>query len=425
MEKQCAIKKLQLWFCIGFFGFFTVTVSEAQIIKRYSVNVDTSCQNESGLVVLTADKIPYLLGQQIGKLSLYTLYQTQWRIVVFQIDHKDPQGRYIIAPQNDKHADHKSVLGRGDELVFRKNDLGQRLSETSEVASQYTLIEVEVQTGQIDSSRWLYINIDPIFKKENDQTKSLLVYDEMQDVIISPIYKIGFSQNQPFLVDSFHWYLDEPPGWSADVSDMMKIRHKGKFWGLPFKRSQDDYTSRLVGVKQGPLRVIRRTENYVKVFWKLKTPALYIDYIMMPDGFVMDTMIDIPFKISFFFNDLETLTTMDWNHTADLPTFMIHSRKADRDLPVNGRQTEDKRAFNQIVDKQFSVNSSMGRFAVSLEIPDDFPVQANLYLKDALDEYDLPENFPGQFGNVGFKTTGWEKIDSRLHHLKFTVCMTQ
>ena len=423
MDQRYAIKKLPFWLFIGLLGLFIVTVSEAQIIKSYSVKIDSSCQNDAGLAVITADKLPYLLGQQNGKLSLYTVYQQQWRAVVFQIDHKDPQGRYIITPENDKHSDHKSVLGRLDELVFRKQDLGQRLSADSEMASQFTLLEVEVQAAQNEPSRWLYINIDPVFNKNNNKVQSLLMYDEQQDVIISPIYKTGFSRSQPFLMDSFHWQLSEASAWSVDISDMMKIRHKGKFLGLPFKRSHADYSSQLVGVKKGPLRVIRRTENRVKVFWKLKTPALYIDYIMMPDGFVMDTMIDIPFKISFFFSHLETLTTMDWNHTADLPTFTIHSDRDALDLPVNGRQTADKNAFNQIIDSRFSVSSSMGRFDVNLEVPDDFPVQATLFLNDALQEPDPPENFPGQFGNVGFKTTGWEKIDSRLHHLKFIVCM--
>ncbi|MCK5664099.1 MAG: hypothetical protein KAI17_11460, partial [Thiotrichaceae bacterium] len=58
------------------------------------------------------------------------------------------------------------------------------------------------------------------------------------------------------------------------------------------------------------------------------------------------------------------------------------------------------------------------------DIPDDFPIESNLYLRDAVDEADPPENHPGQFGNIGFKTTGWENIDNKLYHLKFTVCVT-
>lgn len=417
--------KLPRYFWRAAFALFTLlmlSLSDAQIVKRYSVKPMFSCQTDRSLAVISVAEIAYLLGQQNTNLSLYSLEGGLWRSLVFQVDHKDAQGRYILTSGDDKHSDHQSVLGASDELVIRHGDLGERLPADSTIASQLTLLEVELQYTS-SPSRWFYINIDPRFNNNSHSTETLLEYDDTRDIIRSPVYKIGFSHEHPFLVDTFHWRQNDLNGWSADLTDMMKIRHKGKFWGLPFKRTQEDYSSQLLAVKTGPLRMIRRTENRVRVFWKLKTPALYIDYIMMPDGFVMDTLIDIPFNVSFFFSDLETLTTMDWNHTLELPALFIHSEKMASELAVNGQQTENENAFNQYNDRQFSVSSTLGRFDVKLEFADDFPIRTNLYLKDDLNDIDLPENFPGQFGNVGFRTTDWEKIDNRLHHLKFTVCM--
>jgi len=59
---------------------------------------------------------------------------------------------------------------------------------------------------------------------------------------------------------------------------------------------------------------------------------LFIDYIMMPNGFVMDTTIDIPFKASFFFSELTTVTTMDWNNSADNLKLSIQT---DKDADIN------------------------------------------------------------------------------------------
>ncbi|MDX2503826.1 MAG: hypothetical protein QNL62_05040 [Gammaproteobacteria bacterium] len=376
-------------------------------------------------MVISAKEIPYLLGRKISQLSFFHLSSEQWRSVVFQIDVKDQQGRYIITSEDRYASEIKKTLSANDELVFRKKDLGDRLDHASEQFRQYSLLEIELTLAG-SSSRWIYINLRP---PESDfLSSSEIVYDQERDIVTSAVYKSGFSPTVPFLLDSFNWKLPHQSGWSPDLSDTMKIRHNGKFFGLPFKRTHDDYRSRLVAIKKGPLRIIRRTENRVKVFWKLRTPALYIDYVMMPDGFVMDTIIDIPFKIALFFSNLETLTTMDWNHGPDLPALTIHATpgtSADAlSLPVNGRQSADKKAFNRIMANKFSVSSDMGVFDVTLDIPENFPIQSNLYLYDALHEMDPPENNPGQFGNVGFRTTGWENIDSKLHHLKFTVCMT-
>ena len=91
---------------------------------------------------------------------------------------------------------------------------------------------------------------------------------------------------------------------------------------------------------------------------------------------------------------------------------------------VDGRMSADKQAFNTANTRHFSVSSSFGDMFVSLDIPDDFPIQPWLYLRDDIEEADSPENHAGQFGNVGFRTTEWERIDTKVQHLTFTICMS-
>jgi hypothetical protein len=206
----------------------------------------------------------------------------------------------------------------------------------------------------------------------------------------------------------------------------MKIRHQGSLFGLfDFRRTQEDYRSQLVAAKNGPLRTILRTENRVRIWWKLGTPALYIDYVMMPDGFVMDSIIDIPFNIGLFMSNVETLTTVDWNPDPDLPPMYISSPYSAESLPIDGSMSPHKQQFNGIKGDRFSVSSAWGTLLTRLEIPQSFPIEATLYLSDRSNHADPPEERMGEFGNVGFLTTGWENIDTEVHHLKFTVCMLQ
>jgi len=421
------------------FLILQTATSWAQVSASYTVSSNSVCSGNESLIVLSANEIPILSGLNVEHLSLLRILENKQYSVVFQIDQKDTEGRYILNDPIRNASVGENYFGTLDELVFRRNESGQRLNASSEnthkeLLRKYSLIEVEILSNDNKDSSWVYIVIDDkVASKSQPDYSYPLAYVQEDDSIISPIYKISFSKEKPFLVDAFHWHLSNIDSlnndllsetqWTQNLTDTMKIRHTGLFFGFPFKRTDDDYFSQLIAVKDGPLRVIRRTENKVKVLWKLKSPALYIDYVMMPDGFVMDSMIDIPFKISFFFSQLETITTMDWNPEFSEKKWFVNTRKMIDKLPLTGYPSEAQEVFNKIKASSFSLASDYGFFQVELSIPDDFLIQSQLYLKDDLSEVDLPENIPGQFANVGFKTTGWEGIDTELHHLKFTVCM--
>lgn len=416
---------------LSLFVFVQSSFAVAQITATYTIKSGSICHSENSLVILSGDDIPKTLGMNIENLSMFRLSGNKKQPIIFQIDQKDAEGRYRLNNNSQDNSKVNKRFGKNDELVFRNKDLGHRLNPSTYPNEHNILIEIKVISEQKKSSDWVYMVLDNENSKSFKQSAQLF-YESGQDIITSPVYKMGFSKDKPFLLNAFHWNLSkslsepiisEKEKWSSDMTDTMKIRHIGKFLGFPFKRTDDDYYSHLLDVKVGPLRVIRRTENKIKVFWKLKSPALYIDYVMMPDGFVMDSMIDIPFKVSFFFSDLATITTMDWNNSVEKQNLMIKTASSHLRFPVNGQTSDDKRDFNDVMASEFSVIGEQGSFEVKLDIPDNFPLRSQLYLKDAMHEIDLPENNPGQFGNVGFKTTGWENIDSQLHHLKFTVCV--
>ena len=86
-------------------------------------------------------------------------------------------------------------------------------------------------------------------------------------------------------------------------------------------------------------------------------------------------------------------------------------------IPVNGRMTPDKKLFNRNAGQRFAIESSYGLALVSLEIEKNLPIAGRLYLQDDKMSVDEPENVPGQFGNIGFMTTGWEKVNASIHHL--------
>jgi hypothetical protein len=398
-------------------------VSHARVVASENVTLTTACPTVQSLAIVTGGQLPALLGTQVQQISLLSYADGRLSPISFQIDRKDEQDRYVIeaglSPDSGR-AD--AVLDDNDELVFRAQDRGDRLPGSSELARSQRLIEIQLSEPESGTAGWVYIRISSGGQPLSADRPVRYLPDT--DSVKAQLYHIGFSAELPFLVDTFHWKLPGQHAWSPDISDTMKIRHRGIFMGfVPFQRTHADYSSQLVAVRRGPLRIIRRTSNRIRMLWKLRSPALYVDYIMMPDGFVMDTVIDIPFNIGLFFSDVVTLTTMDWNDDPALPDLTIHSPDGTA-LPVNGRMSGDKQRFNTVNESAFSISSSLGELFVRLDIPEDFPIQPWLYLKDEVKTADAPEHHRGQFGNVGFRTTEWERIDSDVHHLKFTICMS-
>lgn len=403
------------------FWLGTVQVTHADPRSDAAIPPAIDCSATDQLVVLSGAALAPLLGTPVRQLSLFKASAAGLTPIAFQVDRRDAQGRYIIE-EADIAGLGDAILEFDDEVVFLAADTGVRLSDTSHLSKTLPLVEIRLGDAAGLPTGWLYVSVsgDPQTAGGNRHVQ----YDPASDTVTGAAYQLTFNRRLPFLVDTFRWKSGDSGGWSPDVIDTMKIRHHGRFLGfIPFRRTQRDYTSRLSGTKIGPLRVIRRTENRIRMLWHLKTPAVYIDYVMMPGGFVMDTVIDIPFDVGLFFSDVETLTSVDLDGDPALPRFTIQAPGYRPALVIDGHMSSEKRDFNLLQSNQFGVSSSLGKMLVGLEIPTGVPITPWLYLRDAQDEADPPENRVGQFGNVGFRITGWEHINRQLQHVKFAVCL--
>ena len=381
-----------------------------------------SCSSKQRTIVLTGQQIPALIGLPIQRIALYQWTDKRLQPIVFQIDRRDEEDRYVFSSETITKTDTAQIVfDENDELVFLQRETSLRMPSQSQSASEGQLIEIIINDQQ-QVQHWVYVRL--LKESGKSSLKHYINYNPETDSVSTNLYQLGFSRQTPFLVDVFRWWDETGQQWSPDLLDTMKIRHSGKLFGLfGFSRTHEDYSSELVAIKAGPVRVIRRTENRVRVFLGLKSPALTIDYVLSPDGFVMDTLVDIPFSMGLVFSQLETLTTVDWSSEQGLPAMLVNTEQLSGNLQIDGIMTEKKAAFNKIRATSFVIENSLGTMQVRLDIPKDFPIDAFLYLRDAVREPDPPENIVGQFGNVGFKTTGWENIDTEVKHLLFTVCL--
>jgi hypothetical protein len=369
-------------------------------------------------VVILGNELGLLKGMPVSKIRAFSWQGEVKKAIPFQIDKRDARGRYEFSHREDGSA---LMLGVKDECVFMTSDAGERKRADSEVNKQKPTIEIVIVDSKTGERKWVYLQVATA-DSLTGATKDYVAYDAARDVIETATYKLGFSKPQPFLIDSLQWHIDAANKWSQNVIDTMKIRHKGKLLGIEFVRTQADYRSRVLAVRAGPVRVIRRTLNSVKMVSFLQSPSVTIDYVAYANGFQMDAMIDLPFKLSWFFSDLTTYTTIDWADAPSLPALGLY-KAGMPGFTINGGMTSEKEQFSKGAEQRFALQSAYGLLAVQLELEKGTPVESKLYLRDDRTIIDKPENIPGQFGNVGFITTGWEKVDTSLHHLVFGVLL--
>ena len=247
-------------------------------------------------------------------------------------------------------------------------------------------------------------------------------YDANADTVATDVYRIGFSRALPFLVDSFQWVGPGGTVRTANMLDGMKVRHTGKlFSSFDFLRTQDDYRSELLSVKSGPVRIIRRTRNRVRMFLGLRTPSLYIDYFVYSNQLTMDLIIDLPFKIGLFLSDVQTLTTVDWRELPGAAPMRLLTRAHPAGYVIDGRMSDAKRDIGKSIDTDYVIATSGGDILVTLAIDPGIPIEKRTYLLDDQSLPDPPEAVVGQYGNSGYATTGWERVGSGVYHMLFNL----
>ena len=260
------------------------------------LSVHASLSSPAYPIVVRGSEIPSLLGTSTTKIRAIVRHGAMLEAIPFQIDKRDSQGRYELSSNAMG-----TLLDANDECVFMSADAGERIALLPEPYTQQPVTELAIVDPHSGEQKWIYLIETKAAQSPPSANTLYVVYDATKDVIETGIYRIGFSSALPFLINSMQWHIDGPKKWSPNLVDTMKIRHHGKLFGnIDFARTQDDYRSRLVAVKEGPVRIIRRTLNTVRIFGYLQSPSLTIDFLAYRNGFQMDTTVDLPFRLNWF-----------------------------------------------------------------------------------------------------------------------------
>lgn len=374
-------------------------------------------------VVLTGSALPALVGAPTSRIAIYVYRDGELKPILHQLDRRDTDGNFQFTDAADQANEASYKFDANDECVFMASDAGEKQARLPDDLGVVSVTEIEIVDATAAQSYWAYAVVLAV-PSATRANPAYVVYDTANDAVTSDVYRATFSKEQPFLTTGLSLRDPVADRWGPNLVDTMKVRHAGKLFGkFDFVRTQADYRSKLVAVKAGPVRVIRRTANRVRVLGFLRTPSIYIDYLCYRQGLTYDVLVDVPFRIGWFFSDMTTRMTMDWRNSPYFPKTKIYSRSFTDGLTIDGKMSEKKQQFNRSEDTEFVMANAHETMLVRLDYGPDLPITKHVYLYDDHDQPDPPEIVPGQFGNVGFLTTGWELMDTKLHHMALSVTM--
>ena len=353
-------------------------------------------------IVVQGKELPQLVNRPIRVIQGYRIDRQKKVPILIQIDQRDEKGLYRLANSTDV-----DFFTAKDELVFLARDLGacpttfDAARELDPSAPQL----LRVRDAGSKHQGCIYLTTSEQLGKPESAT--FIQYDPKEDRVSTQDYRLSFSHSTPMIIDQVEWRQPTTGKYGPPIAQGMFLEHSGTFLaGIQFVRGPKDYQSKLIGYKAGPIRVIRRTENNLRIIWQLKSPATYIDYVIYPNQLHMDMILDLPFKASWFFKDVKTISALVLPNNQSL---QIEQTNANVTGIADGQQNPEEQVLTGSSDTRLAIKHAQGGLWIRMDKASDLPIRAFSYVQETADST-----------LVGFDTRDWEKLNAQRYHFIFS-----
>lgn len=199
-------------------------------------------------VVVTGSDIPDFLGISVDELWVYAYTGGVWEQIPFQIDERNNvNGSYFFDSQDGN-------LDANDEIVFMPFDCGDQAPGVSRVPNtEAERYRIRVRDPFDFSEKYAYIYSSSIITKTF--TDDYVDYNMVFDMIEALDYQLGFNETNSGVIDELRVKISAG-GDGSDILDRFKYRFQKTPVVFPQQYNEDNFTYEVVGVKDGPVRVI-------------------------------------------------------------------------------------------------------------------------------------------------------------------------
>lgn len=334
-----------------------------------------------------------------------------------QVDERTTAGEWVLTQGPEANPqDGDGQLSPQDELVMLSADAGIQVDKPEFPAPVELWLELMVRDSQEGGVAWIYLA--RFSGKAPRATQDYVRFDPKAGSVDTPVYSLGFSQQAPLVFDRV--VLKESGGGSGkNPIDRMKVRLDAKVWDtIPIQKSEEDYTSALMGYIDGPVRVLRRTRNRLVLFWKIPSPSAVQDNFFYPHYFEFPILVTLPLDLDAFLSEATLRISVDLN--GQEARSLVNSRNRGP-LVLDGKKSDeegklDTRPYSWSVVSGLTSQAPAGWFN-RLTVGANTPIEPHLYFRDDQTLPDPPEGMVGHFGDVGYEVRNLKGLKKGTHRL--------
>jgi hypothetical protein len=370
------------------------------------------------VVVVTGNELALFDGYPVDRLALLACRRgpggQPCAPIPFQVDEVDAQGHWVLDQGPQPNADESpDVLDENDRVLFMATDAGVRTGR-NDLPVTGAVAEISIRDPLTGETGWVYA---AAYREAAPRSsRSYVAYDPGTDRVRGQRVTLGFRHGVP-------GYLalqgtDGPAG--ADLLDRFKVRAAATFlWGLVrVARDEDDVSTEFVAWRQGPIRVIRRQRQWVRIGWGIRSPTFgsytyfYRDFAELPVGLYLH------FPPTYFFGDIDVRAFLDFR---DLRGWSVVLPDLREPIVIDGRMTAQKESLNRLPGSWFALRGPQVTLVQILDVgPTLASVHRHLLYKEAPFAADPPEEIAGEQPAIGYRLNRWERVGAGAHQLVST-----
>ena len=337
------------------------TVCGAEIEVGTLLSRESSLERRLEVIALEGNRLPDLCGKDLEGIRVSTFQDGGLEPIPFQIDEYDAEGLVVLSGGKEASADPDSRFDDNDLMMFQARDLGPRAPSEFLRETDSLIWEVHV-TDPVDGSQgWAYVTFSctPPPRSPRSYVRYTLEEGKVDDVDTS-YYSIHYPWGA--------YYADRmvlrpsSGGEGTDFLDRLKTRGTFSMFFSLFKIhvTEEKMSARVVGYRDGPIRLVRRLNYWADLGLGLRSPKFEAD-IFYHDTFLnAPVTTHIPVRLDLFFSKAFGKIGTDYNHKAYGMTFK-NSNNPEGTV-IDGRMSPQEQNLDLSMDEWRLVTGPQGTF---------------------------------------------------------------
>jgi hypothetical protein len=326
--------------------------------------------------------------------------------IPWQLDERDSRGDPIFDGGDLASVDDPpGVVDTNDEIVFMTSDAG-RPSRHDELPPADCRLAIHVRRSS-GFDGWAYaVVLDDAAPRA---AKRYVTYDRDHDMLAGERVTLGFRARLP----QYLAVTSPRAAVAVNLLDRFKVRASAWFLGvIPVGRNEDDLDPPAVGWHAGPIRIVRRQTQRIRIGWGIKSPRFIIDTHFYRNWVAMPVAFRLNFPPTFFFSSIAVEAGLDFR---DLRGWRVVAPEISPPVQIGAVPTPMVAALNRVPAAWFAVVGPhvqfVQLFAVSASLAS---LERTLVYRETARPRP-PEVHGGELPGIGYVLRGWGGVGSGAH----------